>query len=159
MVGLPRRNVVGPWLLDNVSSSTWYYAVRAYAFRPSRVVQWDPELVTTILPTIVYDESYCSASFEWQFSLWLSLVEQNGFWPSHYGNLTFKSTSSASPFEILLPFRALTHTHTNCTVLCTTKHSEHLELEKKNIMKLLFYFAALSQGITRFKVKFGLEVG
>ena len=56
------------------------------------------------------------------------------------------------------PFQS-THTHTNCTVLCTTKHSEHLELEKKNIMKLLFYFAALSQGITRFKVKFGLEVG
>ena len=111
MVGKPRRNVVGPWLLDNVSSSTWYYAVRAYAFRPSRVVQWDPELVTTTLPTIVYDESYSGASFEWQFSLWLSLVEQNGFWPSHYGNLTFKSTSSASPFEILLPFRALTHTH------------------------------------------------
>lgn len=120
--------MVGPWLLDNVSSSTWYYAVRAYAFSPSRVVQWDPELVTTILPTIVYDESYRSASFEWQFSLWLSLVEQNGFWPSHYGNLTFKSTSSASPFEILLPFRALTHTH---KLHCFVHHQTQSTLNQK----------------------------
>ena len=152
--------MVGPWLLDNVSSSTWYYAVRAYAFSPSRVVQWDPELVTTILPTIVYDESYRSASFEWQFSLWLSLVEQNGFWPSHYGNLTFKSTSSASPFEILLPFRALTHTQT--ALFCAPPNSEHLESDKKekkrNKMKLLFYCAALSQGKTRLKVQLGWEV-
>ena len=139
MVGLPRRNVVGPWLLDNVSSSTWYYAVRAYAFRPSRVVQWDPELVTTILPTIVYDESYCSASFEWQFSLWLSLVEQNGFWPSHYGNLTFKSTSSASPFEILLPFRALTHTHKlHCFVHHQTFRAPWIREKKHNEAFILF---------------------
>lgn len=55
------------------------------------------------------------------------------------------------------PFQS-THTHTNCTVLCTTINSEHLESEKKNIMKLLFYFAALSQGKTRLKVKLGLEM-
>ena len=154
--------MVGPWLLDNVSSSTWYYAVRAYAFSPSRVVQWDPELVTTILPTIVYDESYRSASFEWQFSLWLSLVEQNGFWPSHYGNLTFKSTSSASPFEILLPFRALTHTHKlHCFVhhqTQSTLNQKQKEKKKRNKMKLLFYCAALSQGTTRLKVQLGSEV-
>ena len=153
-----------PWLLDNVSSSTWYYAVRAYAFfyssiGPMAIQNWLLRSSGDLrLPTVrsrFDDESYSSAAFEWQFSLWLSLVEQKGFWPSHYGNLTFKSTSSYAVLPIRDPppiFRALTHT--DCTVLCTTTQIQStfkIKREIRNKMKLLFYFAAISQGKTRLR--------
>ena len=151
--------MLGPWLLDNVSSSTWYYAVRAYAFfyssiGPMAIQNWLLRSSGDLrLPTVrsrFDDESYSSAAFEWQFSLWLSLVEQKGFWPSHYGNLTFKSTSSYAVLPIRDPppiFRALTHT--DCTVLCTTTQIQSTFKIKKRNKKQNEAFILFCSDITR----------